>query len=271
MRYLLSPVLFALLIMTQIRSYGMDFSKVSDTSGIRVMTYNIHHANPPSKAAEGTIDLQAIAKVINEARPDLVALQEVDVNTVRSGTTINEAETLAKLTGMYFHFSQALAYQGGKYGDAVLSRFPIIDTFSYQLPIVEGTKEEIRTLCMIKVALPDKKEMYFGSTHLGLSEPTRVMQAQAIIKIVKKLSLPLILGGDFNALPESKPIQLLDKFFTRSCITNCGYTSSAQNPRHLIDYIMYHPKNIFDVTEYKIIQETYASDHFPIVISVNKK
>ncbi|MBX6361431.1 MAG: endonuclease/exonuclease/phosphatase family protein [Acidobacterium ailaaui] len=163
----------------------MNSGVIGDTSGLRVMTYNIHHGNPPSKAAEGTIDLRAIANVINKAKPDLVALQEVDVNTTRSGIDVNEAEALAKLTGMHFHFSQALNYQGGKYGDAVLSRFPIADTFSYQLPIIKGTNEEIRVLSMIKVKLPGNKVILFGSTHLGLSEDTRILQAKSLVKIVQ--------------------------------------------------------------------------------------
>lgn len=257
-----------LLCFANCQASNVNTQSVSDTSGLRVMTYNIHHANPPSKAEEGTIDLQAIANVINKAKPDLVALQEIDVNTTRSGVDVNEAAVLAKLTGMHFHFSQALAYQGGKYGDAVLSRFPITDTFSYQLPIEEGTKEEIRVLSMIKIQLPDKRAILFGSTHLGLSEETRILQAEALVKIVKPLSLPLILGGDFNALPESKPIQILDQVFTRSCTSDCGFTSSAQNPRHKIDYIMYRPKDRFKVLSYKIIQETYASDHFPILVTL---
>ncbi|MBX6361432.1 MAG: endonuclease/exonuclease/phosphatase family protein [Acidobacterium ailaaui] len=235
------------------------------------MTYNIHHGNPPSKAAEGTIDLRAIANVINKAKPDLVALQEVDVNTTRSGIDVNEAEALAKLTGMHFHFSQALNYQGGKYGDAVLSRFPIADTFSYQLPIIKGTNEEIRVLSMIKVKLPGNKVILFGSTHLGLSEDTRILQAKSLVKIVQSLKLPLVVGGDFNAFPESKPIQILDEVFTRSCTSDCGFTSSAQNPRHKIDYIMYRPKERFTVSSYEIIQETYASDHFPILVTLSFK
>ena len=50
---------------------------------LSILTYNIHHANPPSKP--GLIDVDAIAAVIVKLRPDVVALQEVDVYTNRSG------------------------------------------------------------------------------------------------------------------------------------------------------------------------------------------
>ena len=60
---------------------------------LKIMTYNIHHANPPSKEKDSTIDLKAVAAVINAARPDLVALQEIDVNNGRAGLDFRPAET----------------------------------------------------------------------------------------------------------------------------------------------------------------------------------
>ena len=55
---------------------------------LKIMSYNIHIGNPPSKP--GIIDMKAIIKAIKIENPDLVALQEVDVNTARSGK-INQA------------------------------------------------------------------------------------------------------------------------------------------------------------------------------------
>ena len=52
----------------------------------RVMTYNIHHG----EGTDSVIDMERIAQVINKWSPDLVALQEVDNGTTRSGN-INEA------------------------------------------------------------------------------------------------------------------------------------------------------------------------------------
>lgn len=238
----------------------------SGKHSLRIMTYNIHHANPPSK--ENFIDLEAIAKVINKAKPDLVALQEVDVNTERSGKEINEAKELAKLTNMHYHFTRALHYQGGKYGDAVLSRFPVIDTFNYNLPKVEGTREEIRSLCMIKIKIPGGDTIFFASTHLGLSKATRLLQAEKLTNIITSLSKPLILAGDLNARPESETIQLLDKIMTRSCNKNCAFTIPVKNPNRKIDYIMYRPADKFKPIDQEVIHETYPSDHLPVVVEL---
>lgn len=232
---------------------------------LHVMTYNIHHANPPSRSKDSLIDLKAVARVINEAKPDLVALQEVDVHNARAGLQVNEAAELGRLTGMHYYFTRAMYYRGGEYGDAVLSRFPIVDTIGRRLPIVEGTKEEVRSLSMVKVALPDHRELYFASTHLGLSEQTRILQARALVEIVKALPGPLILCGDLNARPESRPIAILDSVLTRSCRTGCELTIPTRHPMAKIDYILVRPGASFRVLSQKTIPETYASDHLPVV------
>ena len=246
---------------SQISAYGK--SKV-----IKVMTYNIHHANPPSKAKDSVIDLKAIADVINKAKPDLVALQEIDVHNARAGMDVNEAAVLGKLTGMNYHFTRAIYYRGGEYGDAVLSKFPIVDSMDYHLPKIEGTNEETRSLCMIKVMLPGKKQIYFASTHLGLTKESRVLQAEKLSGIIKSLSLPLIIAGDFNATPESETIKVLDSVLTRSCKSGCPFTIPTIHPKHEIDYIMYTPSDNFKVLNHETIAETYASDHLPVIASL---
>src|ERR687889_385357 len=90
---------------------------------VRVMTYNIHVGVGMDKK----LDLQRIADVINRERPDLVGLQEVD-RGVRRTEGKDEIAELAALTQMHFAFAPNLDYQGGKYGVAILSRWPIKDT-----------------------------------------------------------------------------------------------------------------------------------------------
>jgi len=56
---------------------------------LKVMSYNIHHGNPPSQP--NTINTDTIGSLIAKYQPDLVALQEVDVHTTRSGKELDEA------------------------------------------------------------------------------------------------------------------------------------------------------------------------------------
>lgn len=230
---------------------------------LTVMTYNVHHCNPPS--AGNKIDVEAIAKVILAAKPDIVALQEIDVNTLRSGKGINQAKRLGELTGMSYFFSKAIDHGGGDYGVAVLSRFPILDSIKLSLPIHPDKPEEFRAVAAVKVRLPSGQSILFASTHLGLKEPNRLLQAEKILERFEGNDLPMILAGDFNATPESKVIQYFDKYFTRTCSADCAPTIPVEKPSKTIDFIMLRNAAGFEILKTTVIDEKYASDHLPVV------
>src|SRR6185503_1828899 len=96
-------------------------TSVIPKQAVRVMTYNIHHG----EGTDGKIDLNRIAEVILSARADIVALQEVDRSVERTARRDLVAE-LAELTKMNFAFGKNIDYQGGDYGNAVLSRFRVL-------------------------------------------------------------------------------------------------------------------------------------------------
>lgn len=228
---------------------------------ITVLSYNIHHANPPSKP--NVIDLAAIAKVINEQQPQLVALQELDVNTKRSGATLNEAGELGKLTGMHHYFGKTIPYDGGEYGIGILSKYPLTDIKHRMLPTRGG---EPRGLVTAVVTLPNRKQLVFACTHLDAqrNDSSRILQIDAINELLAAETLPVVIAGDFNATPGSEVINRLDSHFTRSCLTNCGFTIPEKNPTKTIDFIAYKPATAFEVTDHRVIDEPYASDHLPV-------
>ncbi|MEO6931903.1 MAG: endonuclease/exonuclease/phosphatase family protein, partial [Chitinophagaceae bacterium] len=229
------------------------------------MTYNIHHANPPSKP--DLIDIAAIAKVINAERPDLVALQEIDVNNTRSGKTLHEANELGRLTGMQAFFAKGIDYGGGEYGVAMLSRLPMADMQRIPLPTDESTKGEHRTIGTSVITLRDGRKIIFAVTHLDAqSAPTnRLMQMRKIADYFSNEKQPVIIAGDFNATPGTEVINILDSNFTRSCITDCGFTIPVIKPNKTIDFIAYKLSGSFKVLEHRVIPETYASDHLPVI------
>ena len=234
------------------------------SSFIRVLCYNIHHANPPSRP--DSIDLKAIANVINQSRADLVALQEVDVYTTRSGKSLHQAEELGRLTNMNAYFAKAIDFGGGEYGVAILSKHQIEGMENHPLPTASGTGGEPRTLARAIISLPTGKKIIFASTHLDAqrNDTNRILQARTTVNILQKEKLPVILAGDFNADPASRVISIFDSHFTRSCIHDCGFTISVINPTKTIDFITYAPKQKFTVVEHRVINETYASDHLPV-------
>ncbi|MBB5437418.1 endonuclease/exonuclease/phosphatase family metal-dependent hydrolase [Pedobacter sp. AK017] len=235
---------------------------------IKVMTYNIHIGNPPSKPA-GIVDLPAIAAVIKAQDPDLVALQEVDVNTNRSGTSLDEAKELARLTGMNYFYTKAIDYDGGQFGDAVLSRFPILESKGYELPVTAKLGGETRSVALITVE-KEGQRFLFASTHLDhlTAEDNRMLQATELVKIVKTFTLPLIIAGDFNATPMSNPLTILRQELSWGCKSSCPLTFSAQKPGSTIDYVMMRPAEKFNVLSYVTVNESYASDHLPLVTEI---
>lgn len=244
--------------------YSIGFAQ-KKTKTIKVLSYNIHVGNPPSQP--GVINLEEIARVINESDADLIALQEVDVNTKRSGKDIHQSKVLAELTNRHHFFAKAIDYSGGEYGIAVLSKFPIMDQKAYSLPKAEGVKGEKRALAVITVEVEEGVYVDFASTHLDLKLESRLLQTEFISALFKNNRNPIILAGDFNAYPKTKEMKILKKRFKISSIKN-GYTYPVVNPNVEIDYIMHAPKRKFKIKKHVVVQEHVASDHLPVFVEL---
>lgn len=257
-------VLFHSCAQAQEPSVGIDpdqETEVTEAFGLKVLSYNVHHCNPPSKP--GLIDVDGIAKVILDSKADLVGLQEIDVNNERSGVHLDQAEKLAELTGMHFYFSKGIDYQGGAYGTAILSKYPISGMETIALPVETGTEQ--RTLSVLTAELPDGQNVRFANTHLDFtSDANALVQAQAITEYFKNEVKPIILVGDFNAEAGSMTIDHLDVVFDRTCEQGCPPTIPVVNPRKTIDFIFYSPRFGIKTMLHEVIQEHYASDHLPV-------
>ena len=241
---------------------------------LRVMTYNIYGARATSPA--NAADLDAIAEVIRRQNPDFVTLNEVDVFTNRTGKDVHQACDLAEKLGMEWHFSKAIDRDGGEYGDAVLSKYPILETRSYRLPCAAEQPGEDRSLCVIRVQI-DGKDLYVASTHLDhlSGDASRLVQATEIRRIRDtELEGDLILCGDLNAIPSSNVIATMTSF-----LTNTGpidqYTFPSDDPSRKIDYIMYAPIEHFGVQNCQVVSRgdqqvggVDASDHRPVIADI---
>ena len=241
---------------------------------LRVMTYNIYGARATSPA--NAADLDAIAEVIRRQNPDFVTLNEVDVFTDRTGKDVHQARDLAEKLGMEWHFSKAIDRDGGEYGDAVLSKYPILEKRSYRLPCAAEQPGEDRSLCVIRVQI-DGKDLYVASTHLDhlSGDASRLVQAAEIRRIRDtELEGDLILCGDLNAIPSSNVIATMTSF-----LTNTGpidqYTFPSDDPSRKIDYIMYAPIEHFGVQNCQVVSRgdqqvggVDASDHRPVIADI---
>ena len=241
---------------------------------LRVMTYNIYGARATSPA--NAADLDAIAEVIRRQNPDFVTLNEVDVFTNRTGKDVHQARDLAEKLGMEWHFSKAIDRDGGEYGDAVLSKYPILEKRSYRLPCAAEQPGEDRSLCVIRVQI-DGKDLYVASTHLDhlSGDASRLVQATEIRRIRDtELEGDLILCGDLNAIPSSNVIATMTAFLTKTGPID-KYTFPWDEPSRKIDYIMYAPIEHFGVQNCQVVSRgdqqvggVDASDHRPVIADI---
>lgn len=222
---------------------------------LKLMSYNIKNAN----GMDNVCNFQRIANVINNASPDVVAIQEVDSMTNRSGQKYVLGE-IAERTQMHGYFAPAIDYDGGKYGIGLLTKQVPLRLQSLPLP----GREEARTLILAEFT-----DYIYCCTHMSLTEEDRMKSLELVKAFTSSSTKPLFLAGDMNAEPESGFIKELQKDF--QILSNPKqHTFPAPDPKETIDYIATLKQNAkgFAVISAKVINEPMASDHRPILVEL---
>lgn len=178
------------------------------TTGLRLLTYNIRHC----RGTDGRVDPDRVAAVIADARPDVVALQEVDVGRARTGGH-DQAETLARILRMAHHFHPALHVEEERYGDAILTALPSRLVRAGALPGLHRRPGlEPRGALWIEIATAAGPVQVL-TTHLGLLGGERIAQAEALLGPdwlgAPACRGPTVLLGDFNATRWSRAYRRL--------------------------------------------------------------
>lgn len=248
---------FKILLLSIVALLPVAVSQAEEPVRLRVLSYNIHHA----EGVDRKLDLERIAKVILSVKPDVAALQEVDKNVKRTGSIDQPAE-LARLTEMNFIFGANIELQGGHYGNAVLSRFSIARHKNHLLPNIDNGEQRGVIEAEIQVPQTDQTVLLLA-THLDhrADERERLESAKVINELIASHpEQPALLAGDLNATPESKTLQLFEKMWTRAN-TKPMATVPVNKPTKQIDFILHRPANRWKVVEVKVLDEAVASDH----------
>ena len=233
-------------------------------STLRVMTYNIH----VGVGMDQKLDLRRIADVINRERPDLVGLQEVDRGVART-QRIDEIAELARLTKMHHAFAHNLDYQGGQYGVAVLSRFPILALDHRRF--ANRRETERRGFIRVEVEVGGQP-INFVTTHLDYKyEDGRLFETEQLMSELASIKTPLIVVGDFNDEPRGSSYKLMLNSFEDAWIQGGGISAAgegltypADKPIKRIDYIFYAKGRNLRAKRAWVVK-TPASDHLPLV------
>ncbi|HEY9422954.1 MAG TPA: endonuclease/exonuclease/phosphatase family protein [Thermoanaerobaculia bacterium] len=237
---------------------------------LRVITYNIHRAI----GVDRRFRPERIAAILRHYDADLVLLQEVDEGAPRS-RELNLAKELAEMAGYpYFALGHNVSLKRGWYGNATLSRFPILRERNIDLSIRESW---IRRGCQhTTLDTNGSGPLEVFNLHLGLSARERNKQVELLTRSQEFSSalngLPVLVGGDFNDWRS-----LLLPVFTNglgfSCATErkrgpyrCIPTYPSFSPQGGLDRL-YHrgPMQLVSVHACRMQVARVASDHLPIV------
>jgi len=241
---------------------------------LTAMVYNIH----AGKDASGSSNLEQVAALIAQTKADVVLLQEIDRRTTRSGG-VDHFEELRRLTGFHGAFGKSLDFQGGEYGIATLSRFPITTQSIVQLDVLpaqtrSGGSKEPRIALIVTTTTPFGK-VAIVNTHLDASREDS-FRLQEIRKVAETLAgvsdTSILFGGDLNATPESevhavvRGVGFFDSWV--GCGTGEGLTFPSTGPIKRIDYLYLDSK--WKCVAAQVLTSD-ASDHQAVVFRLTAK
>lgn len=253
---------------------GCSSSKYTGTSQtIRVLTYNIHHG----EGMDGKVDIERIAKVITDSKADIVALQEVDRGVERT-KKIDIMTMLADLTGMTYAFGKNIDYQGGDYGNGVLTKFPILQEQNLHYKMIRTGEQ--RGLLQLLLEIKGE-EVVFMNTHIDYREDNteRISNVKETHAAAEHYApRPVIVCGDFNDTPESRTITLMKERFIDSwgaSDTGSGFSYPTDTPKKRIDYIFLSKNTVQNQKSFMKLRpvsarvlRTDASDHLPVLVEL---
>jgi endonuclease/exonuclease/phosphatase family metal-dependent hydrolase len=234
---------------------------------LRVLTYNIHRAI----GVDRRFRPERIHQILSHYDADVVLLQEVDDGVPRS-REMNLAKTIAEeLQYPHFALGRNHRLKKGSYGNATLSRFPIVRQRNIDLTI--GEKK--RRGCQHTTLDLGNDELEVFNLHLGLSGRERESQIGILVRSSEFPGLfgtgPCLVAGDFNDW-RSRIRPVLTEVFRFSSATERRSrwnraipTYPSLSPRGALDRVYYRGIDLVGARRCRLSLSRVASDHLPVI------
>lgn len=228
---------------------------------LRVVSYNIRNGG---RGMDGQWDSARTARVLAALKPDVVLMQEVDLNAKRSGKK-DVAAAIAASLGMKSVFGRAMPYDGGGYGIAIATALPM--TAVREIRMEGGTEPRLVLVADVKAGT---RAFSVACAHLDYrNEPAVAKHAEKVATTLAAAPLPVILGGDFNFGPKSAVVAAFtSKGFAYAGKTGAPETFPADKPTTEIDHFVWSPKEAVVLRTCRVADEPAASDHRPLLLDV---
>jgi endonuclease/exonuclease/phosphatase family metal-dependent hydrolase len=241
---------------------------------LRVMTWNIHRAI----GVDRRFRPDRVVEVISSHDPDIALLQEVDDGVPRSARLNLGIEIAHALDYPHYAIGHNVALRAGRYGNATLSRWPIVRERNIDLTV--GTRKPRGCQqATIRIEKPNghKREIEVFNLHLGLSARERERQVGMLARSQELSSLPAtkasLIGGDFNDWRN-----LLSPIFTEILEFRCATERRSGRPGSLRSFPSFSPTGGLDRVYYRgplhrlaahvcrLRLSRVASDHRPVLV-----
>jgi endonuclease/exonuclease/phosphatase family metal-dependent hydrolase len=247
---------------------------------VRLVTFNTHHG----VGDDGRHDLPRLAKVLAAADADVVCLQEVDRHFGGRSEDVDQALLLSRALDLQLAWGPAIDEPRGdaktmrrQYGNAVLSRLPILVSDVHPLPGDGEPRSALRTMVEL-----DGGALWITTTHLSTRSGTeRAAQAETIAGLHTQTMETGVLVGDFNTEPDAPELAVLRERFRdawelagerddragwRFWQHDEGLTHPARRPHRRIDQVWVSEG--VAVTRAHVLDAAGASDHLPLVVDL---
>ncbi len=225
---------------------------------MEIMSFNTQHCRDFLK---GKIDYNTMADAIKACGADIVGLNEMRGEGIGAGFE-KQTEKLSALTGIeHYFFAKAIDVPGGgPYGNALLSKYPVLGARVIPVPDPENKKDSVKyeSRCLLKAKLENGLTVLV--IHFGLNPDEQVNAVKTVVENLEKEKC--ILMGDFNVEPDDavlKPIRERMKD-TADLFSIPLLSYPSDTPKVKIDYIFVSED--LEVLSADI-PEIIASDHRP--------
>ena len=244
----------------------------STSEPLSILTYNVHAC----VGMDGELSARRIARVIGQSEANVICLQEVDVNRKRSGNC-DQVHEIARYLQMEHAFHPAWHIEEEKFGNAILSKFPVhlIDASGLHHHKQDRSR---RSAMWASIDLGEFGNIQIVNTHLSIYPKERLIQSKELLeKWINPAHEfgPVVLCGDFNALPDGKTHRAI----SAGMKDVEEFTAFKTKPTYFSPYPMARLDHIFVTSE--LVPETVrvidtrlakvASDHRPLLATLNLK
>lgn len=237
---------------------------------LRILTYNIHRAI----GVDRRFRPERIVEILRHHDADVVLLQEVDEGAPRSREMDLGRALASALAFPYVAVGHNVTLRKGRYGNATLSRFPILRERNIDLTIGLRKRRGCQHTTLLPIESGPPLEVF--NLHLGLSARERAQQVELLVRSSEfaqmALEGPCLIGGDFNDWRS-----LLRPIFTQGLGFHCATDRRSGTQQPIATYPAFSPRGGLDRVYYRGLQalgahrcrldvSRVASDHLPVVV-----